>query len=110
MKVIFSIALEGVHNYGIMCHCYRFQGIFNNVEQIMQIDWQCVRYANLKDMVYSLALYSAMLILGFDSVKCQPSVLRMYQVSHPDSLCGSYVYYNYHDLKDILSASLLNTA
>ena len=42
--------MEKVHNYGIMCHCYRFQGIFDNVNEF------AVCYTNMKDMVYSLAL------------------------------------------------------
>ena len=51
--------MEGVRNYGITRHCYRFLEIFNNANRL------AVRSTTLKDMVYSLALYSAVLILGF---------------------------------------------
>ena len=50
-------------NYGVMCHCYRIQGIFDNANRL------AVRCTNLKDMVYSLGQYADVLILGFDSVK-----------------------------------------
>ena len=42
--------MEGVCNYGITCHCYRFQGTFDSVNGL------AVSYTNMKDMVYSLAL------------------------------------------------------
>ena len=42
--------MEGVRNYGIMCHFYRFQGTFDNTNGL------AVSYANMKDMVYLLAL------------------------------------------------------
>ena len=46
--------MEGVRNYGITCHCYRFQGTmkgtFDNVNGL------AVSYTNMKDVVYSLAL------------------------------------------------------
>ena len=47
-----------------MCHCYRFQAIIDNANGL------AVHYTNMKDMVYSLALYSAVFILGFGSLKC----------------------------------------
>ena len=42
--------MEEVRNYGITCHCYRFQGTFDNANGL------AVCYTNIKDMVYSLAL------------------------------------------------------
>ena len=42
--------MEGVHNYDITCHCYRFQGTFDKANGL------AVRYTNMKDMVYSLVL------------------------------------------------------
>ena len=56
--------MEEVRNYGITCHYCRFQGTFDNANRL------AVRYTNMKDVVYSLALYAAVLILGYDSVKC----------------------------------------
>ena len=47
--------MEGVRNYGIMCHCYRFE-TFDNANGL------AVSYTNMKDMV-------ALKLLGFDSVK-----------------------------------------
>ena len=43
-------SMEGVCNYSITCHCYRFQGTFDKVNGL------AVSYTNMKDIVYSLAL------------------------------------------------------
>ena len=50
--------MEGVRYYDIPCHCYRFQGTFDNANGL------AVSYTNMKDMVYSLVLKAACKYFG----------------------------------------------